>query len=144
MAELAMAGAATVVGAMATDAWQSARSAAGRLFGQGDEGRREIAETRLDRAAAEVKVADPAHRDEVRERIAASWQIRLADLIEEQPQAEAQLRRMIEDLRRQLPPAQQTWVQHITASGQGSVAQGVMFGNIITHRLGSEDRPDQA
>jgi hypothetical protein len=133
VAELAMTGAATVVGAMATDAWQAARTKVAGLLGRGDDSRRELAETRLERAAAEVEIAEPDRREEVRERIAAAWQVRLVDLLEEHPEAEAELRRVIEDLSSRLPPAQQSWVQHITASGQGSVAQGVMFGNIINH-----------
>ncbi|MBB6550089.1 hypothetical protein [Nonomuraea rubra] len=138
VAELAMTGAATVVAAMATDAWQSARTRAAALLGRGDEEQRELAETRLERAAAEVEAADPGDRDEVRRRIAAAWQVRLMDLVEAHPETEAELRRVIEELSGRLPAAQQSWVQHITAEGQGSVAQGVMFGNIINHRAAPE------
>lgn len=134
VAELVMTGAATVVAAMATDAWQSARTRAAALFGRGDEERRDLAAARLDRAAAEVEAADPAERDEVRQRVAAAWQVRLVDLLDDHPEAEAELRRVIEELSGRLPAAQQSWVQHITARGQGSVAQGVMFGTIINHR----------
>ncbi len=134
VAELAMTGAATVVGAMATDAWQSAKTRAAALLGRGDEERRDLAEARLERAAAEVEAADPAHRDEARQRVTAAWQVRLVDLLEDHPEAEAELRRMIEELSGRLPAAQQSWVQHISAKGQGSVAQGVMFGDIINHR----------
>jgi len=132
-AALAMAGATTLVGAMATDAWQWARSAFGRLLGQGDEQTREVAQRRLDRASAEVEAAGLADRDGVRARLAGAWQVRLADMLEERPEVGVELEQVIDDLRRRLPPAQQTWIQHVTASGQGAVAQGVMFGDIVNH-----------
>jgi hypothetical protein len=134
---LAMSGAATLVGAMATDAWQAARSAIARLFGHGDKRRQEVAETRLDHAAAEVENADAAQRDQVRERLMGSWQTRLADLLEENPQEETELRLLIDRLRRQLPPSQQAWVQNVSASAPGAVAQGVMGGNIINYPSGT-------
>lgn len=132
---LAMTGASTIVAAMATDAWQAARSAIVRLFSKGGGSLGEASRDRLDRAAAEVEAADLADRDAIRERLLSMWQVRLADLLEEYPDAGGELRRVIDDLRGRLPRAQQTWVQQVTAAGQGSVAQGVMFGNIINHSL---------
>ncbi len=127
--QLAMSGATTLVGAAATEAWHQARAGFVRLFG-GDPKRDIRIGRRLDELGRDVEQADVDKRDSVRQRSAAAWQTRLADLLEDDPGSAEALRmwqQQIEDL---LPPAQQQWVQNIVATAPGAVAQGVMFGAI--------------
>ncbi|MEU8263212.1 hypothetical protein AB0C02_21595 [Micromonospora sp. NPDC048999] len=133
LAQLGMTGAAVLVQAAATDAWQVARSGFVRLFGRGDREREAVAGRRLDALAAEVEQATLAQREEVRQRLLPAWQTRLADLIEDDPATADALQSLRDELLARLPAPQQQWVQNITASAPGATAQGVMFGNIITH-----------
>jgi hypothetical protein len=133
LAQLAASGATTLVGAAATDAWQYGRDGFARLLGRGHQDREAVAERRLQALAAEVERAPVGERAELRQRLLPAWQTRLADLLEEDPAVAELLRGLVDELRERLPSVQQQWVQHVTASADGAVAQGVMFGNIINH-----------
>lgn len=133
LAQLATSGATTLVGAAATDAWQHARDGFARLLGRGREDREAVAERRLQALAAEVERAPLDERAGLRQRLLPAWQTRLADLLEEDPAAAELLRGLVDEVRERLPSVQQQWVQHITATACGAVAQGVMFGKIINH-----------
>lgn len=130
---LASSGATTLVGAAATDAWQYAKAGFVRLFGRGDDEREAVARRRLDALAAEIEREPEEQRSERRQELLPAWQTRLGDLLEEDGDTAVPLRTLLEELQQRLPAAQLQWVQHITASGSGSVAQGVMFGNIVNH-----------
>jgi AcrR family transcriptional regulator len=111
IAALATSGAAALVGAAATDTWGMARTGFTRLFGGGDQRRRELAEEELDGLAAKVTGAKLADRDRVREEVLPAWQARLADLLDKHPEAREELRGLAETVRGQLPTTQQAWVQ---------------------------------
>ncbi|GIJ66616.1 hypothetical protein Voc01_015330 [Virgisporangium ochraceum] len=121
LATLAATGAAALVGAAATDAWQSARAGFARLFGRGETGRQELAERRLDVVEAEIVEAAPDERDAVRQRHSAVWQTRLADLVEEHPELADELRALVADVTGQLPAGQRQWVQTNVARDHGTV-----------------------
>jgi len=123
LAQLAATGAAALVGAAATDAWQQARSGFARLLGRRPDGTDAVLLRRLDALSVEVEQAPPAERDEVRRRQLPLWQTRLEDLIEEDPTAVEELTSLTEQLQAQLPSRTQQWVQHITAH-QGGTAFG--------------------
>lgn len=108
LAALAASGATALVGAAATDAWQSARAGFVRLFARGER-QHELLESRLDQTATEVVHA--AEPDVVRERLLPDWQVRLSDLLEERPELAAELRELTSQVQAQLPAAQQAWVQ---------------------------------
>lgn len=131
--QLATSGATTLIGAAATDVWQQAREGFARLFARGDEEKETLAVRRLDALAAAVEQAPASDPEDVRQKLLTQWQTRLIDLIEEQPDTAEALRSLRDDLQAKLPPAQQQWVQNVTATATGAVAQGVMFGNIINH-----------
>ncbi|SEG95210.1 hypothetical protein SAMN05216223_13265 [Actinacidiphila yanglinensis] len=120
---LAMTGATTLVASMATSAWQSARSRTAALFHRGGEDERLVG-TRLDRSAARVEGA--AETDGVRDGQIGRWRDDFEDLLRDHPEAEGELRGLIQEIQRQLPPVRQQWVQHITARDGGSAygAQG--------------------
>ena len=117
---LAMTGATTIVAAMATSAWELARAKAAAIFrrrGTGD------AEAGLERSADRVgQATDP---DAVRQEQVTRWRDDLIDLLREHPEAQTELRALIEEVGQRIPPVQQQWAQHITAHS-GGTAFGAM------------------
>jgi hypothetical protein len=133
IAAAAAAGGTALIGAAATDAWQTARDGVVKLFARGGKRRAELVRDRLDRDVAVIEEAGPGERDEVRARLLPGWQVRLADLLEEFPDAREELSAWAEQVRAQLPAAQASWVQNITAAAPGATAQGAMFGNVVNY-----------
>jgi hypothetical protein len=133
IAAAAAAGGTALIGAAATDAWQTARNGVVKLFALGGKRRAELARDRLDRDAAVIDAAGPGERNGVRARLLPEWQVRLADLLEEFPGAREELIAWAEQVLAQLPAAQASWVQNITAAAPGATAQGAMFGNVINY-----------
>lgn len=119
---LAAAGGAALVGAMATDAWEAARSGVARLLGRDDQRRTEVIEAQLDEDAALVR-STGEDSDQVRGELAPAWGRRLAALLQDNPEAAEELRILVKRIRTQVPPQQQAWIQHITAT-QGGTAFG--------------------
>ena len=101
------AGGSALVGAVATDAWQTARSGVTRLFGRTDRRRADLAARWADETAAEITAAPAGQREQVRQRWEQTWQQRLADLVEEHPELGEELRTWAVGLCRQLPTAEQ-------------------------------------
>jgi hypothetical protein len=118
---LAMAAATALVGSMATDAWQAARSGFTMLLGRGDRQRQEIAVTRLVSAAAQVAGVSGDEQDRVRRELLPVWQVRLRDLVEEHPELADELRALADQVRAQVPAQQQAWIQHNIAHDHGKV-----------------------
>jgi hypothetical protein len=119
LAALAAAGGSALVGAAANEAWVQARAGAVALFAKVGR-RREIVERWADETAAEIEATPVAARDEARQRLAPQWAGRWADLLEEFPELEAELRAWSDEVRRELPPASQTWVQTFIAQGNAT------------------------
>jgi hypothetical protein len=144
LAQLAATGAAALVGAAATDAWQQTRSGFARLLGR--DGADPVVLRRLDALSEEVEQAPPAERDEIRRRQLPVWQTRLGDLIEADPAAVDDLASLTEQVRAQLPVTHQHWVQHITAHQGGTAfgAQGTGSSvNVHYHRSPERTPPDE-
>jgi len=121
---LAASGASALVGAVATDTWQTTRNGIVRLFGRGGPRRQELASEWLDADARALEEADSIDHDQVRCQLLPAWQTRLADLLEEfsddaGPQSEVatELAQFVETIQNQLPTVQQTWVQNLSNSG---------------------------
>jgi hypothetical protein len=125
---LAESGAAVLVSAAATDVWSSARKGIIALFGRGGENRQELAGELLDEVATEVEQAPPEGRDEIRRQLASAWKTRLADLLQEYPEAADELRSWASAVQTQLPAVEQQWAQSNIAHGHG-VVFGVQGGN---------------
>ncbi|MBO0883329.1 MAG: hypothetical protein J2P17_23935, partial [Mycobacterium sp.] len=92
LAALASAGGTAVVSAMATDGWAAVRTRTARLFGRGDATREAAAAKRLERVRAELDKLSGAELAQARAQQEAAWATRLADLLEEQPESESELR----------------------------------------------------
>jgi hypothetical protein len=128
----------TVVTAAVTDTWESARKGFARLLGRGDPAKTELAERRLGDTHDQLTRAMGADLDRVRAALEAQWTTRVADLLEEAPGVEADLRSLVEQVRAQLPAEVVSAAGHsvaargdvnITASGGGTAA-GVIHGNV--------------
>jgi hypothetical protein len=78
----------TVVAAASTDAWDACKRGFARLLGRGDPKKEQLAEQRLEETRQQLAGTDS---DQVRAAQAAEWKTRLADLLQENPDAEADL-----------------------------------------------------
>ncbi|MFG2127423.1 hypothetical protein ACGFNV_06445 [Streptomyces sp. NPDC048751] len=116
---LAAAGGSAMVGAMATDAWHSARGRFARLLGQGEPALERVETERLDRAAADIDQITEGNRDTARQSLQRRWTGQLELLLEEHPAAADELRALVEELVSRQPRTRQTWVQNNVAHAGG-------------------------
>ncbi|POX38443.1 hypothetical protein C3486_23235 [Streptomyces sp. Ru73] len=118
--QLAAAGGTALIGAMATDAWQSVRGGFATLLGRGDRSRAEDVARRLEGTSTEVARAAGAGGDAVRQVLANQWTRELQALLEERPDAEQALRELVARARAEgAAAAGTTYVQHNTAESGG-------------------------
>jgi hypothetical protein len=116
---LAMVGAAAIVSAMATDAWNGARDRVVELLRHHSPDRQAELGTRLETNAAQVERAGDVER--ARGALAGSWQLELEDVLSRHPDAAEDLVALSERIRASPPAASAQWVQNITAHGHGVV-----------------------
>ncbi|MEN3539807.1 hypothetical protein AAH991_32185 [Microbispora sp. ZYX-F-249] len=132
LAALAASGGAALAEAMATDAWQAARNGMARLFGRQGSQRQAAIEAQLDGNVVLVeRASDPAR---ARRRLMSLWEEELVQLLDEHPEAEADLRELITHIHDALPSAQQR-VQNFqyNIARDGSRQFAVQGGDIIYH-----------
>ena len=128
----------TVVTAAVTDAWESARKGFARLLGRGNPARTKLAEKRLAEMHDQLAEATGADLERTRAALEAQWVTRLADLLEEDPGVEADLRTLVQEIQAQLPARMVSAADHAVAAGRdvnisasgGGVAAGVVHGNV--------------
>ncbi|MGW6458752.1 hypothetical protein ACWF94_23025 [Streptomyces sp. NPDC055078] len=148
---LAGVGGTALVGAMATDAWASARAGAVRLFrgdGAGGDGGEDAGDGPA-RTAGQIEgqldgdartVADAAARpdgaadaDALRQALAVVWTRRLVLLLEERPAAEPELRELVDRLRSELPGGRTSW-QMTNIARDNSTQFAAQGGNVVWHQ----------
>ena len=128
----------TVVAAAATDAWETARRGFARLLGRGDPDRTKMAERRLAETCEQLTGAEGQDLEQARAALAERWAGRLADLLEEDPDVEAELRVLVQQIQAVLPAGMVSAADHAVAAGRdvnisadsGGVAAGVIHGNV--------------
>jgi hypothetical protein len=128
----------TVVAAATTDAWEAARRKFARLLGRGDSKKEELADKRLEETRQQLTAVTGHELEHAQGELARAWQVRVADLLEEDPGVEAELRALVEEVRAQLPAEVVSAADHSVAAGrdvdisasQGSLAAGVIHGNV--------------
>jgi hypothetical protein len=126
----------TLVAAAVTDAWETARQRFGRLFGRGKPD--SAMERRLEATRSQLAAADPAELEQAQANLAGQWALRLSDLLEEDPGAEAELRALMDEIQAMLPAGVVSAVGYAVAAGgdvnvsadHGSVAAAVIHGNV--------------
>ena len=101
LAALAAHGARTLAGAMTTGAWPAARNAMIRLFSVHGLHHQAAVRAQLDGGIALVELA--GHPDLAREGLVSLWELELALLLKEHPEAEAELRQFIDEIGPALP-----------------------------------------
>ena len=127
-----LAGNALVTAAM-TDAWEDIKHQVARLFGRGQADPK--IEQRLEATRAALGAATPAKLDAVRAHEAAKWSGRLSDLLEDYPDAEAEVRVLVDEIQMKVS----TTAYHSAVAGRdmlaladhGSVAANVIHGNVM-------------
>ena len=85
----------TVVTAAVTDAWEAARQRFARLLGRGDPERTKLAEQRLAETHDQLTGTSGTELERARAVLAERWAGRLADLLEEDPGVEPDLRAVV-------------------------------------------------
>ena len=128
----------TVVAAATTDAWEAARRGFARLLGRGDPDRTKMAEQRLEQTREQLTGAAGTDSEQARAALAERWAGRLADLLEEHPDAEADVRALVQEIQAALPAGMVSAADHAVAAGRdvnisaasGGVAAGVIHGNV--------------
>jgi hypothetical protein len=130
----------TVAAAAITDVWEAVRGRFARFLGRGDARKSEAAERWLAQTREQLAAAAPgADLERVQEAQAERWAGRFADMLDEDPDIEAELRTLVEEVAAQLPAGAVSATDHsvaagrdvtITASGGGTAA-GVIHGNVV-------------
>jgi hypothetical protein len=123
----------TVVAAATTDVWEAARHKFARLLGRGDPKQEQLEETRK-----QLTGPEGADLEQARAVQADRWAGRLADLLEENPGVEAELRALVEEIQAVLPAGVAAAADHAVAAGRdvnvsasdGGVAAAVIHGNV--------------
>jgi hypothetical protein len=93
----------TVAAAAITDAWESVHGRFARLLGCGDPRRTEVALRRLAKTREQLASVGPRAAEQVRHDAAERWAGRFADLLEEDPSVEVELRGLTEEVVALLP-----------------------------------------
>src|ERR1035437_10184817 len=128
----------TVAQAAITDVWDAVRGRVARLLGRGDYRKTQVSEQWLAQTRQQLTTAAGVELERVREAQAERWTGRFADLLDEDPGLEAELRALMKKIAGQLPAAAVSASGHsvaagrvvnITASGGGTAA-GVIHGNV--------------
>jgi hypothetical protein len=128
----------TVAAAAVTDMWETVRGRFARLLGRGDAGKTQAAERWLAQSRQQLAAAAGAELEQARQAQVQRWAGRFADLLDEDPGIEAELRALVEEVAAQLPAGAVSAADHsvaagrdvtITASGGGTAA-GVIHGNV--------------
>ena len=128
----------TVAAAAITDVWESVRGRLARLLGRGDARKTEVVEGWLAQTRQQLTAPGAGAVEQARQAAAERWTGRFADLLDEDPAIETELRALVDEIAARLPAGAVSAAGHsvaagrdvrITASG-GSVAAGVIHGNV--------------
>lgn len=129
----------TVAAAAVTDVWESARGRFARLIGRGEPKKTEAAERWLAQTHDQVTAAGPGVAVEQAQQAAAErWAGRFADLLDEDPGLEPELRALVEEVAAGLPAAEVSAANHSVAAGhdvnirasESSFSAGIVHGNV--------------
>lgn len=121
-----------------TDAWETAKQGFARLLGGGDTRRAAIAERRLERTREALAGVPAKELEQAQSLLEAAWRTRLLDLLDEHPEAAADLRVLVERVRGLLPAGAVASGGHGVTAGQdvnitalsGGVAAGTVHGSV--------------
>lgn len=135
LAGLASTGGTALVTAMVTDGWEDVKGGFARLFGRGKTGEAETAIARLEQSQAALAGLSGADLEQARAEQEVVWRTRLGDLLEKDPAAEKELRRLASEVQAQVAGSAGPVQQHAAAYDQAQQAvlghgvQNVRFGD---------------
>ena len=118
---LAALGGQMVVDAAATDGWKTAECGYAKLLGRGDAKQTKLVKQWLEETREQLADGAGADMELIRAALAGRWAGRLADLLEENPSAEAELRVVVEEIQATLP-AERLSVSNHTAAANGDMS----------------------
>jgi hypothetical protein len=131
---LASMGGSALVTAMVTDGWEGMKARFARMFGRGDAKRAEVAAGRLEQSQAVLAGLSGPDLERARTEQEIMWRTRLADLLEQDPSAEQELRTLVAEVQAQVAGSVGRVEQHAAAfdqaqqAVQGHGVQNVTFG----------------
>lgn len=128
----------TVAAAAITDVWETVRGRFAKLIGRGDARKTEIAERWLAQTRDQLTAAGGSGLEHAQQAQTERWAVRFADLLDEDPGLEADLRALTDEVAAQLPAAVVSAVDHSVAAGRdvaitadrGGTAAVVIHGNV--------------
>jgi hypothetical protein len=131
----------TVAQAAITDVWETVRGRFARLIGRGDIRKTEVAELWLTQTRQRLTTAQGSDLERMREAQAGRWADRFADLLDEDPMLEVDLRALVSEVVTQLPASVTSAADHSAAAGRdmtitasnGGTAAGVIHGNVASN-----------
>jgi hypothetical protein len=107
----------TVAAAAITDVWEAVRGRFARLLGRGDARKTQVAEQWLAQTQQQLTVTTGSELERTREAAAERWTSRFADLLDEDPGVEAELRALVEEVAAQLPATAVSAADHSVVAG---------------------------
>lgn len=122
LAVLAAAGGTALVNAMVTDGWEGVRKRFARLLGRGDEKETEAAAARLEKSHGMLSGLSGADLERAQAEQAIVWRTRLGDLLENHPDAEDELRRLVADVQAQVISSSGPVTQQVAGFDQAQQA----------------------
>jgi hypothetical protein len=108
----------TVAAAAITDVWDAVRGRFARLLGRGDARKTQVAEQWLAQTRQQLAAAAGSGLEQDQEAAAERWAGRFADLLDEDPSVEAELRGLVEEVAAQLPTGAVLAADHSVAAGR--------------------------
>ena len=111
----------TVVDAAATDRWETAERGYAKLLGQGNARQTQLAEQWLEETREQLTDGAGADMELICTALAARWAGRWADLLEENPDAEADLRALVQEIQAARPAGRHSASNH-AVSADGDVS----------------------
>ncbi|MGW2051600.1 hypothetical protein ACWCPF_41645 [Streptomyces sp. NPDC001858] len=129
-------GATTMVGLMATDAWEGAKQRMTRFLARGRETDTVVAELTECRTSL-IAVAGTTDEETFAADLTASLRLQLRRLLEREPGAAEELRRLVDEFAQTVPSSPGTVHNSITGGTQhGPVIQGHTFTNLTIDAFG--------
>jgi hypothetical protein len=136
---LASAGGTALVTAMVTDGWAGVKARAARLLGRGHAAGTEVAEGRLEESRAALAGLSGGELERVQAEQAVVWRTRLADLLEENPDAATELQELVTEARAAAGVSAGPVVQHFAAFDQAQ--QAVQGHGVQNVSMGGQREP---
>jgi transposase-like protein len=107
----------TTVEAAATDRWEPAERRYAKLLGQGNPKQTQLAERWLEDTREQLAGRPGADMELIRTALVARWAGRWANLLEENPDTEAELRALVREIQTGLPAGEPSMSNHVVSAG---------------------------